>query len=203
MLRKLSGLQVFCAGNRRAVCRASGVCRASCLACMCFAPASASCYLGSRVAPVRGGTYFSLPPQRKVGKRKRLTPLAHLPIHGPPTSPRFTRQRPCSRALPTLQINASPASNTRARASGSEWFVPPRWQTLCRLSRRMRERSYRVECMRHPSEVRRVEHRGPTHSLPPGRRWTIWHGMLRRGGVKRVRRIERTLATHANRYAAV
>jgi hypothetical protein len=24
--------------------------------------------------PVRGGTYFSLPPQRKVGKRKRLTP---------------------------------------------------------------------------------------------------------------------------------
>ncbi|GJH34848.1 hypothetical protein CBA19CS91_18845 [Paraburkholderia hospita] len=26
------------------------------------------------VAPVRGGTYFSLPPQRKVGKRKRLTP---------------------------------------------------------------------------------------------------------------------------------
>ncbi|WP_204117499.1 hypothetical protein, partial [Paraburkholderia sp. C35] len=25
----------------------------------------------SSVAPVRGGTYFSLPPQRKVGKRKR------------------------------------------------------------------------------------------------------------------------------------
>src|SRR5690349_5010952 len=33
-------------------------------------------YLASRVAPVRGGTYFSLPPQRKVGKRKRLTPSA-------------------------------------------------------------------------------------------------------------------------------
>src|SRR5690349_4135897 len=31
-------------------------------------------YLASGVAPVRGGTYFSLPPQRKVGKRKRLTP---------------------------------------------------------------------------------------------------------------------------------
>ncbi|WP_148654311.1 hypothetical protein [Paraburkholderia caribensis] len=30
----------------------------------------------SGVAPVRGGTYFSLPPQRKVGKRKRLTPPA-------------------------------------------------------------------------------------------------------------------------------
>jgi hypothetical protein len=33
----------------------------------------------SSVAPVRGGTYFSLPPQRKVGKRKRLTPLVLVP----------------------------------------------------------------------------------------------------------------------------
>ena len=41
--------------------------------------ASAICYLASSVAPVRGGTYFSLPPQRKVGKRKRLTPLTLLP----------------------------------------------------------------------------------------------------------------------------
>jgi hypothetical protein len=40
-----------------------------------FALASALCLRASRVAPVRGGTYFSLPPQRKVGKRKRLTPL--------------------------------------------------------------------------------------------------------------------------------
>jgi hypothetical protein len=38
--------------------------------------ASAMRYLASRVAPVRGGTYFSLPLQRKVGKRKRLTPPA-------------------------------------------------------------------------------------------------------------------------------
>ncbi|SKC83396.1 hypothetical protein SAMN06266956_4131 [Paraburkholderia hospita] len=36
--------------------------------------ASAICLRASSVAPVRGGTYFSLPPQRKVGKRKRLTP---------------------------------------------------------------------------------------------------------------------------------
>jgi hypothetical protein len=36
--------------------------------------ASAFCLRASSVAPVRGGTYFSLPPQRKVGKRKRLTP---------------------------------------------------------------------------------------------------------------------------------
>ncbi|WP_156516710.1 hypothetical protein [Paraburkholderia caribensis] len=40
--------------------------------------ASALRYLASRVAPVRGGTYFSLPPQRKVGKRKRLTPPAQI-----------------------------------------------------------------------------------------------------------------------------
>uniref|UniRef100_UPI00296B0F61 hypothetical protein n=1 Tax=Paraburkholderia terrae TaxID=311230 RepID=UPI00296B0F61 len=39
-----------------------------------FELASALCLRASHVAPVRGGTYFSLPPQRKVGKRKRLTP---------------------------------------------------------------------------------------------------------------------------------
>ncbi|CAN7360317.1 hypothetical protein [Paraburkholderia sp. SIMBA_054] len=41
-----------------------------------LALASALCLRASSVAPVRGGTYFSLPPQRKVGKRKRLTPPA-------------------------------------------------------------------------------------------------------------------------------
>ena len=41
---------------------------------LAFARASAICLRASSVAPVRGGTYFSLPPQRKVGKRKRLTP---------------------------------------------------------------------------------------------------------------------------------
>jgi len=39
-----------------------------------FSLASAFCFWFASVAPVRGGTYFSLPPQRKVGKRKRLTP---------------------------------------------------------------------------------------------------------------------------------
>ncbi|MGT2473071.1 hypothetical protein [Paraburkholderia terrae] len=43
-----------------------------------FARASAIRYLASSVAPVRGGTYFSLPPQRTVGKRKRLTPPTSL-----------------------------------------------------------------------------------------------------------------------------
>jgi hypothetical protein len=41
-----------------------------------IALASAFCLRASSVAPVRSGTYFSLPPQRKVGKRKRLTPPA-------------------------------------------------------------------------------------------------------------------------------
>jgi hypothetical protein len=41
-----------------------------------FLLASALCLWSASVAPVRGGTYFSLPPQRKVGKRKRLTPPA-------------------------------------------------------------------------------------------------------------------------------
>jgi hypothetical protein len=56
---------------------ASAVClRASCIASVGLPfrwhPRYGVC--SSRVAPVRGGTYFSLPPQRKVGKRKRLTP---------------------------------------------------------------------------------------------------------------------------------
>jgi len=35
---------------------------------VCLALASAFCLRASSVAPVRGGTYFSLPPQRKVGE---------------------------------------------------------------------------------------------------------------------------------------
>jgi hypothetical protein len=46
---------------------------------LAFALASAICLRASSVAPVRGGTYFSLPPQRKVGKRKRLTPPMLVP----------------------------------------------------------------------------------------------------------------------------
>src|SRR6266702_7191474 len=142
-----------CAGIRVAVfaAQAVSVVRA-------FELASALCLRASSVAPVRGGTYFSLPPQRKVGKRKRLTPPARVFIHGPPTSPRFTRQCPGWCSLPTLRTNASPASNTRTRASSSEWYVPPRWQTVCRLPRRIEWRSYRVECMRYRSGVRRARH---------------------------------------------
>ena len=47
--------------------------------------ASAFCFRFASVAPVRGGTYFSLPRQRKVGKRKPLTPPVLVLACGPPT----------------------------------------------------------------------------------------------------------------------
>ena len=44
--------------------------------CACGVGLSLFSYWSISVAPVRGGTYFSLPPQREVGKRKRLEPPA-------------------------------------------------------------------------------------------------------------------------------
>ncbi|CAG9218097.1 hypothetical protein PSAB6_350056 [Paraburkholderia sabiae] len=44
-----------------------------------FSLASAGSYRFISVAPVRGGTYFSLQRQRKVGKRKPLLNLQCLP----------------------------------------------------------------------------------------------------------------------------
>ncbi|MEX3972727.1 hypothetical protein, partial [Paraburkholderia caribensis] len=73
-LFKPRGVEVnLCLWNLRSV---FGVVGFVVVAAICFmlSLASAMRYLASRVAPVRGGTYFSLPPQRKVGKRKRLTP---------------------------------------------------------------------------------------------------------------------------------
>jgi hypothetical protein len=49
--------------------------------------ASAVSYRFASVAPVRGGTYFSLQRQRKVGKRKPLTPLILVFACGPPKGP--------------------------------------------------------------------------------------------------------------------
>ncbi|OYD74988.1 UNVERIFIED_ORG: hypothetical protein BDU10_0007 [Burkholderia sp. CF145] len=42
-----------------------------------------------------------------------------------------------------------------------------------------------------------------THSLPPGRPWNIWHGLVQRGCVKRVRRTARALATNMSHVVAV
>ena len=44
-----------------------------------FSLASANSYRSASVAPVRGGTYFSLQRQRKVGKRKPPLYLRCLP----------------------------------------------------------------------------------------------------------------------------
>ncbi|WP_218002760.1 hypothetical protein, partial [Paraburkholderia mimosarum] len=53
------------------------------LFCWFFAPFGIFLYSRryASVAPVRGGTYFSLPWQRKVGKRKPLTPPMPATIH--------------------------------------------------------------------------------------------------------------------------
>jgi hypothetical protein len=86
------GLLVLCAGVRDAGFAAQAFVLCVCLCAgirvlpswrgrfglLVFALASALCLRASSVAPVRGGTYFSLPPQRKVGKRKRLTPPTFL-----------------------------------------------------------------------------------------------------------------------------
>ena len=82
-----------------------------------FLLASAMCLRASSVAPVRGGTYFSLPPpQRRVGKRKRLTPPARVLIHGPPTSPCFTRQ--CTPHPLRIPVPGPAAANGVCRPGG-------------------------------------------------------------------------------------
>ncbi|BCZ77275.1 hypothetical protein PTKU64_09500 [Paraburkholderia terrae] len=60
-----------------------------------------------------------------------------------------------------------------------------------------------MERVRYRSEVMRVEYKGQTHSLPPGRRWNIWRGMVKRGYEKRVRRTARALATNMGHVIAV
>ncbi|MEM5439161.1 hypothetical protein, partial [Paraburkholderia diazotrophica] len=57
------------------------ICNGFCFGFFAFALASAIAPRGAGVAPVRGGTYSSLPRQRRVGRRKPLTPpaLDHYP----------------------------------------------------------------------------------------------------------------------------
>ena len=86
----------------------------------------------SRVAPVRGGTYFLC--RRKESKQRKrantVSPCSRLraPKGSYPSNDTTTFHYP----LPTHRINASPASITRSPADDSEWFAPPRWQTVCR-----------------------------------------------------------------------
>src|SRR6266702_2687036 len=86
---------------------------------------------------------------------------------------------------------------------GSEWFVPPRWQTVCRLSRPTRITPDWKAGLVFVVRALSCAVRQPTHSLPPGRRRTIWYGVRRRGYVKRVRRQFRALATNVGHVIAV
>ncbi|CAE6748449.1 hypothetical protein R70006_02924 [Paraburkholderia domus] len=52
----------------------AGGCVALVRLCFCGVGLSLFCWWSISVAPVRGGTYFSLLLQREVGKRKQLTP---------------------------------------------------------------------------------------------------------------------------------
>jgi hypothetical protein len=107
------------------------------------------------------------------------------------------------RMLPTLRMSASPASNTHAWASGSEWYVPPRWQTVCRLSRRIAWRSCMEVCARYRVRSEACVVLRPTHSLPHGRQRNIWHGTLQRGRVEQVRRSFNALASSMSHVIAV
>jgi general secretion pathway protein K len=62
---------------------------------LCGVGLSLLCFRSICVAPVRGGTYFSLQRQRKVGKRKPLTPLT---FRCPPLE--LTRSGPKTRSSP-------------------------------------------------------------------------------------------------------
>src|SRR5690349_10388940 len=127
-------------------------------------------YLASSVAPVRGATYFSLPPQRKVGKRKRLTPpVLDLCPRAPnvPTLHTATHRLACVANAPSVRLTRftrprhSTSCQTVRRRPGGKLCVGPRCSTrftpdwVAGLVFLVRALSCAV--------------RQPTHSLPPGR----------------------------------
>ena len=78
-------LRVRVSGGPRRGCTCFAFAVALLFGCFCSFPGSAISRWRARVAPVRGGTYFSLQRQRKVGKRKPLTPTRLTPTRGLPT----------------------------------------------------------------------------------------------------------------------
>jgi hypothetical protein len=80
---------------------------------------------GAGVAPVRGGTYFSLQRQRKVGKRKPLTPPVLVLTQRAPNVPTLsTAAHSLTRAANAL-TSASPTSHIRTRNSHLACSKPP------------------------------------------------------------------------------
>ncbi|SDH16465.1 hypothetical protein SAMN04487926_102362 [Paraburkholderia steynii] len=178
-----------CAGIRLAPSR-----RGRCCCVLASALASAICLRASRVAPVRGGTYFSLPPQRKVGKRKRLTPPGSVCLRAPNRSyashgnhvTHVRCQRVCLRA-PTgsyashgnyvthVRCQRSCAAPHPLHMSALQHALPdsprpPRWQTVCRPLVLHTHHFGPIAHAFHPIRALPCTTRQPTHSLPPGRR---------------------------------
>src|ERR1700760_3741434 len=90
----------------------------------------------SRVAPVRGSTYFSLPRQRKVGKRKPLNTASTCSCLRAPNRS-YTSH---GVALLTARCQRSEGAPHPLHTPASQHVLqdsppPPRWQTVCRLSR--------------------------------------------------------------------
>ena len=79
--------------------------------------ASAMRFLDSCVAPVRGGTYFSLPPQRKVGKRKRANTVSPSSYPRAPNVPGLHLAACQPVCVANVTANASPAPCTRTTAN--------------------------------------------------------------------------------------
>jgi hypothetical protein len=88
-----------------------------------LALASAICLRASCVAPVRGGTYFSLPRQRKVGKRKPLNTASSSLYPRAPNGP--------------ILVAVSPFSMPAANASNSliTGFTLPRRRVRDQIAR--------------------------------------------------------------------
>ncbi|CAG9235387.1 hypothetical protein PSAB6_620025 [Paraburkholderia sabiae] len=94
---------------------------------------------GAGVAPVRGGTYFSLQRQRKVGKRKPLTPpilvffqrITSVPtLHTTPRNTISVAIAPIQRPTNFMHRRRSPQYGKSTTAIG---------RTICRDSRSQRK----------------------------------------------------------------
>ncbi len=157
-----------------------------------FSRASAMRLRGAGVAPVRGGTYFSLQRQRKVGKRKPLTPPAFDTYPRAPNVPTLHAAAPpqvsCQCAYQRLTRFTHPYSR---RPRHTVWAALR--QTLGRPSCRTGHHRCAGGFVRAPISTARQ----PTQSLP---QWTtklqtrLAAVRTGEGGAAN----EKTLATHLN-----
>ena len=124
----------------------------------------------SRVAPVRGSTYFSLPRQRKVGKRKPLNTASTCSCLRAPNRS-YTSH---GVALLTARCQRSEGAPHPLHTPASQHVLqdsppPPRWQTVCRPVEPHTPHFGPIAHAFHPVRAPGYTTRQPTHSLPPGR----------------------------------